>query len=176
MTEEEQENLLNQTPPQEKENPLSVEEELKECKEKYLRLLAESENARKRMQKEKQESIRFAVENVLTDFLGPMDNLENALNAAQNMSSDVKQWAAGFQMILAHFKDILTQNGVILFKSEGTHFDPHLHEAVETEETDAAAEGTILREFVRGYKSGNHVLRPARVKVAKPITKNQEGV
>lgn len=152
----------------------TTEEELKECRDKYLRLLAENENARKRMQKDKQESIRFAVENVLADILGPMDNLENALNAANNMSAEVKQWASGFQMILSHFKDVLSQNGVTVFKSEGTDFDPHLHEAVETEETNTVPEGTILREFVRGYKSGEHVLRPARVKVAKASQKKQE--
>lgn len=145
------------------------DEELKECKNKYLRLLAETENARKRMQKEKQDSIRFAIENVLADVLTPLDNLENALNASQNMTGEVKQWATGFQMILTQFKDVLSQNGVTVFSSEGSLFDPHLHEAVETEETDLVPEGTILREFVRGYKSGDHILRPARVKVAKPL-------
>jgi len=165
MTEEDQEETLNS---------MNVIEELKECKDKYLRLLAESENARKRMQKEKQESIRFAVENVLADILSPLDNLENALQAMQNMPEEVKKWATGFQMILSHFKDVLTQNGVTVFLSEGSDFDPHLHEAVETEETDEVPEGTILREFVRGYKVGDHVLRPARVKVAKTPINNSE--
>jgi molecular chaperone GrpE len=143
MTEEEQKEELI--------SPHSLEVELKECKDKYLRLLAENENARKRMQKDKQDSIRFAVENVLAEILGPIDNLENALGAAKNMAGEVKQWAAGFQMILSQFKDVLSQNGVNVFISEGDLFDPHLHEAVETEETDEVPEGTILREFVRGY-------------------------
>jgi molecular chaperone GrpE len=153
-------------------NPM--ETELKECKDKYLRLLAESENVRKRMLKEKQDSIRFAVGNILADFLGPIDNFENALSATHNMSGEVKQWATGFQMILSQFKDILAQNGVTAFTSKGNLFDPHLHEAVETEETDEVPEGTILHEFVRGYRSGDQVLRAARVKVAKTPSKIQE--
>ena len=144
-------------------------------KDKYLRLLADVENTRKRMQKEKQEMLRFGIENILEEILGPMDNLENALNFAENMSGEVRQWAQGFQMILAQFKDVLTQNGVAPFVSEGQRFDPAKHEAVEMEETSEAAEGTILKEFVKGYSRGDHILRPARVKVAKKLTKKEEG-
>lgn len=153
----------------------TLEEELKEYKDKYLRLLAEMENTRKRMQKEKQETSRFSVENVISEFLSPLDNFENALGFAENMSGEVRNWALGFNMILNQFKEVLNSHGVSAFKSEGTPFDPHKHEAVETEETDKAPEGTVLQEFVRGYKSGDRTIRPARVKVAKaPIQKNQE--
>jgi molecular chaperone GrpE len=152
---------------QEVEKSLKIEEELKECKDKYLRLLAETENVRKRMQKEKQDVIRFAVDNLLSEILTPMDNLENALKYTDAMSPETKKWAHGFQMILSQFKDVLQQHGVIVFHSEGSLFDPHLHEAVETEETEEQPEGTILREFIRGYKCGDRILRPARVKVAK---------
>ncbi len=144
-------------------------EELKEYKDKYLRLLAEMENLRKRVQKEKLDSMRFAVENVLCDILAPLDNLENALQATGQMSEETKNWATGFQMILSQFKDVLSQHGVNPFRSEGESFDPHLHEAVETEETDQHLEGTILQEFTRGYKCGERTIRPARVKVAKTL-------
>ena len=153
----------------------ALEEELKEYKDKYLRLLAEMENARKRMQKEKQENSRFSVENVISEFLAPLDNFENALGFAENMPGEVRNWASGFHMILNQFKEVLNNHGVSAFKSEGTLFDPHKHEAVETEETDKAPEGTVLQEFVSGYKSGDRTIRPARVKVSKaPIQKNQE--
>lgn len=169
MTEEQKEEETEDLPPIK-----TPDDELKECKDKYLRLLAETENARKRMYKEKQDSVRYAVDNVFSDILTPLDNLENALSAAQNMTGEVKQWAMGFQMILTQFKDVLSQNGVTSFSSEGKAFDPHLHEAVEAEETDHVPEGTILREFIRGYKSKDNILRPARVKVAKPIPTNKE--
>jgi molecular chaperone GrpE len=155
--------------------PPSVEEELKECKDKYLRLLADMENTRKRLTKEKQEMVRFAIEDVIAEILRPLDNLENALNFTEQASDDVKNWAKGFQMIAAQFKEVLNQFGVAPFDSIGTSFDPHKHEAVEMEETDAYPEGTIIQEFTRGYGSGERTVRPARVKVAKsPAPVNQE--
>jgi molecular chaperone GrpE len=160
MTEEE----LNQ----ETEKPSKCEEELKEHKEKYLRLLADMENMRKRMQKEKQEMTRFAVENVINDILGPIDNLENALQFTQQLSPEMRNWAQGFQMILGQFKDVLSNHGVHAFHSEGMLFDPHLHFAIEREETKDKPEGTILKEYVKGYRTSEHVVRPARVKVAVP--------
>lgn len=167
MTEEEKEPIeeTEATPEVNKEELL--QEELKECKDKYLRLLAETDNLRKRMQKERQEMTRFAVDNVIADLLVPIDNLENALKFTQNMSDEVKNWAMGFQMILSQFKEVLQNHGVTSFSSEGALFDPHKHEAVEMEETSDKPEGTILQEFVKGYKCGDRIVRPARVKVAK---------
>jgi len=160
---------------QEEAKVKQLEEELKEYKDKYLRLLAETENMRKRMQKEKQENTRFAIENVISEFLSPLDNFENALKFAEQIPGEVRNWAMGFQMILNQFKEVLSNHGVSAFPSEGTPFDPHKHEAVETEETTKTPEGTILQEFVRGYKSGDRTIRPARVKVAKaPVEKLEE--
>lgn len=141
--------------------------ELGECKDKYLRVLAETENARKRMQKEKQELVQYAVQNVIVEFLNPIDHMENALKYAQQMSEEVKHWAIGFQMILTQFKDVLAVNGVEAFESKGKVFDPHCHEAIETIETTEMAPGVIVEESVRGYKMGDRVIRPARVTVAK---------
>lgn len=144
----------------------TITEEI-DYKDKYLRLLAEMENTRKRMQKEKLENMRYAVETVLTDIIGPLDSFENALSAASEMSPELKNWAMGFQMILTQFKQVLEQHGVLAFKSEGEQFDPFRHEAVETEETEAVPDGTVMKEFVKGYLCGDRVIRPARVKVAK---------
>lgn len=144
-----------------------LEEELKEAKDKYIRLLAEMENTRKRMVKERQEASRFAVEDVISEFLSPIDNFENALGYSDKMSEETKNWAKGFHMILGQFKEMLSNHGITPFQSQGALFDPHRHEAVETEETTKVPEGTILQEFVRGYKSGDRTIRPASVKVAK---------
>src|SRR5882757_10153552 len=99
-------------------------EETIDYKDKYLRLLADLENMRKRMQKEKQESLRFGIENILSEILGPLDNFESALKFADHMSVEVRNWALGFQMILGQLKEILTQNGIAPFISEGQLFDP----------------------------------------------------
>ena len=152
---------------------LKLAEELKAEKDKNLRLMAESENARKRMQKEKQEMMRFAVENVLGEILGPLENFENALGFAAKASEETQTWAQGFDMILTQFRDVLTNHNITPFHSEGCHFDPHLHEALELEETEEHKEGTIIHEFAKGYKCGDRILRPARVKVAK-VSNNQE--
>ncbi len=155
--------------------PPPITEEVIDYKDKYLRLLADVENMRKRMQKEKQESLRFGIENILSEILGPLDNFENALKFADQMSGEVRNWALGFQMILGQLKDILTQNGVAPFVSVGERFDALKHEAVEMCETDAAPEGTILQEFVKGYSCKDRIIRPARVKVAKKINLIKEG-
>ena len=144
----------------------SLQREIMEYKDKYLRLLADAENARKRLQKERQEITRYAIENIVVDFLHPIDNLENALRFAQDMSEEVRNWAIGFQMILTQFKDILAQNGVVSFDSIGRPFDPHLHEAIEMVASDDPP-GTVIEVCVRGYKMGDRTIRPARVKVAK---------
>ena len=152
----------------------ALEEEMKEYKDKYLRLLAEIDNTRKRMQKEKQEMTRFAIDNALGELLGPIDNMENALQFTEKMSDEVRNWALGFQMILGQFKDALCSHGVVAFDSHGTLFDPNWHHAIETEETDAIPEGTIVQEFVKGYKSGDRTIRPARVKVAVAPGKSKD--
>ena len=141
--------------------------EIEDWKDKYLRVLAEQENMRKRVQKEKQEMIGFGIENAISEFLPAIDNLENALKFGMSANSEVKNWATGFEMILSQFKEILHNHGIVSFHSEGNTFDPEFHEAVEIVETDEHPDGTIMHEFARGYKSANRTIRPARVKVAK---------
>lgn len=144
-----------------------LEKELGSFKDKYLRTLAEMENMRKRLQKEKEESIRFAVESTIVDFLSPLDNFENALKLAENSSPEIKKWAIGFEMILSQFKEVLHSNGIIAFHSQGTYFDPSMHDAMEIVETKEIEDGKILDEFTKGYKTQFRVIRPAGVKVAK---------
>ena len=176
----ENETLEKETPAQQQDTELktttttvggleleSLRRELAESKDKYLRVLAESENTRKRLQKDKQETIQYALQNVIVDFLTPIDHMENALNFTQQMSDDVKHWAVGFQMILAQFKDVLSNNGVTPFSSEGKPFDPHRHEAIENIETTAVPPGVVVEESLKGYIMGDKTIRPARVKVSK---------
>lgn len=150
----------------EEQKPPLHSEEQQDYKEKYLRLLADVDNTRKRMQKERQEMTRFSVENVIAEILEPIDNLENALQFTQHMSEETRNWAQGFTMILGQFKEVLSNHGVTAFHSEGTVFDPHLHYAIETEETLEKPAGTILKEYVKGYHSKERTVRHARVKVA----------
>ncbi len=152
----------------------TLEEELQEYKDKYFRLLAELENTRKRLYKEKTEQLRFNTEKTISDFLPIIDNFEQALSHAEKSSEEVKNWAIGFHMFVNQLKELLENHGIIPFSSEGTIFNPHLHEAVESHETEEHPEGLILQEFSRGYKSGERTLRPARVKVAKKPSPKEE--
>ena len=172
MKEDEDGDMLKETkhtnPEELKEATIEgLRKELKEQENKYLLLLAEIENTRKRMQKEKHDMTRFSVENVIMEFLSPLDNFENALGFSQKSSEEVQKWAKGFEMIHTQFKDVLASHKVSPFQSEGMNFDPHLHEVIEIEETEKHEEGMIIQEFLRGYKCNDRVIRPARVKIAK---------
>lgn len=150
--------------------------ELKEAKDKYLRSLAEAENARKRLQKERLEAIQYATEGVLVDFIQPIDNFENALKLSGQVSPEISNWVMGFKMILAQFKEVLSQHGVSVEPCEGMEFDHHRHDAVEIVETSEYAPGTIIKEFCHGYKLGTKTIRPARVKVAKAPSEDHENL
>jgi len=157
-----------------KDKKQKLQEELSELQNKYLHTLAELENTRKRMQKEKTESLSFAIENTISEFLPLIDNFENALNFANDSSEEVKNWAMGFQMILSQLKDVLHNHGIVPYHSVGNRFDPHLHDAVEIVETNDHEPGSVIEEFAKGYKSALRVIRPARVKVTKkPLEKKE---
>lgn len=149
------------------EDPITkLEAEVADFKDKYLRALAEIENTRKRLQREKLESQSFAIQNVILDLLQPLDHFEVALKHAESASAEIKHWALGFEMILAQMKQVLQDYGVEPFDAKGESFDPHKHEAIETEERSDIAPGIVVEEFMRGYKMANRVIRPARVKVS----------
>jgi molecular chaperone GrpE len=158
-------------PPEDKAQAEKTQEE--SFQDKYVRSLAEMENMRKRMQREKQDVARFGIENAIAEFLPTIDNFENALRFADAASGEVKNWAVGFQMILSQFKEVLHNHGIAAFHSEGNTFDTVYHEAVEILETDEYPEGTVIQEFTRGYKSPTRVIRPARVKVSKQLSKTE---
>jgi molecular chaperone GrpE len=142
------------------------QKEASEFKDKYYRALADMENMRKRLASEKLEMIAFARDNIIKDFLTPLDQLQKALSFTDNLSDEMKNWAQGFKMISSQFVQVLEQNDVRPFESMGHKFDPHLHEAITTEESDKE-DGTILEVIQTGYKHEDKILRVAQVKVAK---------
>ncbi len=166
------------TPPEEEkelEETPNIEPELEDFKLKYLHLLADSENARKRMQKDRDEVVQYSIRSLLLDFIHPIDHMENALKFTGQASNEVQNWAKGFEMILTQFKDVLSNNGVKAIDSVGKPFDPHMHEAVEMLETTDFPPDTVVEENLKGYMIGEKVLRPARVKVSKePEAKKAE--
>lgn len=144
-----------------------LQQELENMKEKYIHCLAETENEKRRMQKDHKKSVTRSVGNAFKPLLGPLDQFEKALEFAETMSDEVKNWAVGFQMILTQLKDTLHEQHIFSFDSLGKKFDPYRHEAISMEETDEVEEGIILEEFEKGYQYYDQILRPAKVKVSK---------
>jgi molecular chaperone GrpE len=150
----------------------AILEEVSDYKNKYLHLLADAENARKRLHKERAEISQHAFSSLLLDFIDPIDHMKNALKFTQNASEEVRNWALGFDMIFKQLSDVLTQNGVMEIEAIGKEFDPHLHDAVEMVETDEKPSGTIVAESLKGYTLRGKTLRPSKVKVAQEIQKD----
>ncbi|HTW88447.1 MAG TPA: nucleotide exchange factor GrpE [Candidatus Binataceae bacterium] len=148
--------------------------EIAELKDKYLRALADFENARKRIRQQSEESVRLQRENLLRDLLPIIDNLERAVSAAQG-GRDGQAIVEGVQMVLASLLDYLRVQGVTPIAAKGMLFDPRLHEAVDHVESPDHEPNMIVDEMHRGYAAGERILRPARVSVAKGTFKPGEG-
>jgi molecular chaperone GrpE len=134
--------------------------------DQLLRRQAEFENYRRRIDREKVESYARARGEVLLELLPVVDNFERALSSLEKSETDAAGLRHGIELIHKQFKDALTKFGLEPVESVGQVFDPHLHEAVTIEPTDEHEENTIIEEFQRGYKLGEKLLRPAKVKVA----------
>lgn len=146
-------------------------EEVARYKDQYIRLFAEFENARKRMDRDRQEFIKYANEGLLTEFLGILDNLGRSVEAAQARHEDYEAFLKGVEMIMAQIHEMLKRNGVKPIEAKNKMFDPHCHEILMQEESEGAEEGTVLEEFQKGYTLGDRVIRTSKVKVAKKSEK-----
>ena len=134
--------------------------------DKLLRLQAEFENYRKRVERERGELYQHGRDDVLLQFLPVVDNFERALSSLETSEGDAEALRHGVELIHKQFKDALSKFGLEAVEAVGQAFDPHVHEAVTTEVTDKHKENTVIQEFQRGYKIGDRLLRPAKVKVA----------
>ncbi len=138
---------------------------LKDTHERLLRSAAEFDNFKKRAQREKEDTQKFGSEKLLKDFLPVMDNLERALDHAEQ--HDLKQVIEGVRLVQKLFESTLAKYGVVGFSAVGKPFDPSFHEALMQEESDLAPQ-TVVSEMARGYKLHDRLVRPAAVVVAKP--------
>jgi molecular chaperone GrpE len=149
----------------------SQAKELMELQEKYLRLVAEIDNYKKRIYRERAELLRTANEGLLLEFLPVLDNLERALKVARSSHSPATNEALieGIDITLRLFKGVLEKAGVKEIESVGQAFDPTVHHAVEQVESADDPENTVVEEILRGYLLDQRVLRPALVKVSKAV-------
>ncbi len=140
--------------------------EILSLQDRILRMAAETENIRKRLEREKSEGISYGNETLIRDLLAVMDNLERAVQHGES-GPGTEGLLDGVQMTLKGFLDLLARYGCKSFESEGKTFDPNFHEAMMQEESEDQPENTVLKEFQKGYMLHDRLLRPAMVIVAK---------
>lgn len=135
-----------------------------ENEEKYLRLYAEFENYKRRIQKENEINKTYQAQRVLTDILPAIDNIERALQI-EGDDETFKSLQKGVQMVHESLINALKDNGLEVIKTEGEAFDPNIHQAVVQDDNPDFKSGEITQELQKGYKLKDRVLRPSMVKV-----------
>lgn len=146
-----------------------LQQELEDLRNRSIRTLADYENYRKRVQREREQERRFAGFYLLQEFVEVVDNLERAL-AAEASADNLKM---GVEMILKQMQEILQRAGVRRVPAEGQVFDHDVHEAVGRREDPSVSEPTVDQELQPGYTMHERLLRPARVTVAMPVSPDQ---
>lgn len=146
----------------------SLEAELSNYKDQYLRKAAEFENFRKRMNREKQEAIDFANQSLLLDMIPVIDDFERAIKSSES-SRDFDGLHEGISLIEKRLVSQLENKwGLVRFESTGSVFDPNRHEGIMVEKSPEVTEPTVGEDFVRGYTLKDRVVRSAKVKVLMP--------
>ena len=142
-------------------------EELKSAKEESLRKLAEMENFRKRLIKEKDDFVKFANEGVLQELLPCLDNLDMSLQHATPEQLAKDPVISGVSLVLKQFLQTLQKHGLEEVSGENQPFDPNLHEAIAAKPAEGVASGVVLIVHRKGYKLAGRLLRAAMVTVSE---------
>ena len=170
---------------EEEELPPPTSEELKELRQQadkseefYDRLqrqVAEADNLRKRLAKEKQDAVRYANESLIEQLLPTMDSFEMAMSAVQKAdNSTIDSLKTGIEMVYTQLKRTLEEVGLVEIDATAQAFDPSQHEAVSRKKTDEADEGTVIEQTRKGYRLRDRLLRAASVVVAVPSGEDEE--
>ena len=143
-----------------------LKKKFEEIQEEFLRKAAEMENLRKRLEREKNDYFQFSMSDHLKELLGVLDNFERALQSQDDTGEESLR--QGVEMIYKQLYDLLLKRGVKQIEIEGNAYDPHLHQAFLTEESDKVKELQVAEELQKGYTIHDRLLRPTLVKVYIP--------
>ena len=132
---------------------------------KYLRLAADFQNFRRRVEKEKSDIYAYANEKIALDIIDVMDNFERALQHSEECAD--KQFVEGIGKIYKQLKSVLDKNNIVEIKAEGEDFDPNFHNAVTSEENSDFESGKVIQALQKGYTLNDKVIRPSMVRVAQ---------
>ena len=154
-----------------------LETELGEQRDRMVRLQADFENFRRRAIKERQEVVAYGHENLVKDLLGTVDNLDRAIDHARSSgAADLDVLLQGVELVQREFLTALESHGLIEIEAEEKVFDPSLHEAMGHEPDASVPAGTVIKVLQKGYLLRAHLLRPARVVVAKAPEEDSDSV
>lgn len=142
------------------------EDEIEKWKDVAARATADLDNYRKRMAREKLEAVQYANRGLLEQLLPIIDNFEMGLKAAESAEGGASIILQGMAMVRKQLEDFLADQGVEIIPSDGTAFDPNVHEAIKQEAHDSVPEGQVLYTLRRGYRLKDRVLRAANVVVS----------
>lgn len=140
-------------------------EKISEANDRYIRLMAEFDNFRRRSAREQLDIIETANGKLLEKLSEVLDNFERAF-ATENKSSDLETFEKGMQMIHDQFAKVLTDSGLEQIDPQGEEFDPNCHEALMQQPSEEIPEGHVITVFMKGYKLKNKILKPAKVIVS----------
>jgi molecular chaperone GrpE len=143
-----------------------LKKKFEELQEEFLRKAAEMENLRKRLEREKSDYFQYALSDHLKELLGVLDNFERAIESQNRGEGESLQ--KGVEMIYKQLYDLLLKQGVKRIEIEKNKYDPHLHQAFLTEESDQVTELQVAEELQKGYTIHDRLLRPSLVKVYIP--------
>jgi molecular chaperone GrpE len=150
------------------------DDEIAALKDKWLRAVADHENYKKRVKRDTDDAVTRKTQALLTSFLPTIDNLDRALEIAEpvvgqvpkEVAGNVEQVVKGLRMVRDEFLAGLKRHGIEPVPSVGVPFDPAMHDALQQIDSPDHAPGVVLREFEKGYKLGDRLIRPARVIIA----------
>lgn len=134
--------------------------------DRYKRLLAEFDNFKRRTDKEKMEISTLTIKQFANEIITVIDDFERTLNSLPEVE-DEGIYSDGIKLIFEKMNKILMDKGIESFDSIGEIFDPEIHEAISSQEDKSKKDGTILNEFLKGYKYKEKIIRHAKVIVAK---------
>ncbi len=152
------------------EKAADLQTELEQTKERMLRIAADAENYKKRMEREKEKMVKYAGENILRDLLPTVDNLERAMEQAKTETEDADTKLAsmleGIELTYKGLLSVLEKFNVTPIESVGKEFNPDEMDALTMETSDEVPANHVLREFAKGYRFKDRVLRHAQVVVS----------
>ena len=163
---------INEETHEEKTKDLSVEEKLEDAENRLLRTLAETENLRKRYEREKEDLSNYVISNFAKETLAILDNLQRALssiktNDFKDTDENIKTFVEGIELTEKQIITIFEKFKIEKVKSLDTNFDPNFHQAMFEVESKDKEPGTVVEVVQEGYKIGDRLLRPALVGVSK---------